>query len=123
MGDEQRRRSRHGAQLVGSGVHCPQDERERERSRDSEREADCECPQRASCQATLALHERDAKPGEWAELRADHHRPDDQDQRVLNDPDSGDHRREDHEGEKADGELGAFRRLLLYRLPDDGVGG
>ena len=34
----------------------------------------------------------------------------------------GDHRRDDHEGEEADRELGALGGLELDRLPDDGVG-
>ena len=81
----------------------------------------CECPQRASCEAAPAP-QRHAQPCEWPELRPDHHRPDDQDLRVLNDPESRDHRREDHEGEIADESSALSAGLLLYRLPDDGVG-
>lgn len=68
------------------------------------------------------MHQCDGEPGERAELRTDHHCPDDQNQRVRDDPECGDHGREDHEGEEADRKLCALGCLLLHRLPDDGVG-
>ena len=76
----------------------------------------------SASRAALALHERDAEAGERAELGADDHRSDDQDHRVLEDPERGDHRREHHEGDEAEGQLRALGRLELDRLPDDCVG-
>ena len=62
------------------------------------------------------------RPGERTELGADDHRADDQDDRVGDDPDRGDHGREHHEREKAAGENGALERARLDLLPDDRVG-
>ena len=68
------------------------------------------------------LDERHAERRERPELRADDHRPDDQDDRVGDDPDACDQGRDDHEREKAPGELRPLRRPRLDLLPDDGVG-
>ena len=77
---------------------------------------------RADGEPRLALHGGDAEAGDRAELRADHHRADDQDRRVLVDADRGEQPRQDHEGEVDAGELDVLRRPLLDLLPHHGVG-
>ena len=97
-------------------------QREQKRRADSGREPDCERFQRASRELPLPLDERDAETGERPELRADDHRSDDENDRVLDDPDRGDHRREKHEADEAKRELRALGGLRLDRFPDDRVG-
>ena len=72
--------------------------------------------------ARRALDQRDAEPGERAELRPDDHRADDQDRRVLVDADRRQQRRDDHEDQEDGGELDLLARPRLDLLPDDGVG-
>ena len=96
---------------------------EQEGGGDPEREADRERRQRAHGDVAAALDDRDAEPGERAELGPDDHRADDQDRRVEEDPDRGDQAGEDHEGEEVAAELGVLRGARLDLLPDDRVGG
>jgi hypothetical protein len=68
-----------------------------------------------------AAPHRDADPGKGSEFRANDHRADDQDLGVGEDAHRRDQRREHHEGEEADRELGALGGAELDLLPHDRV--
>ena len=110
-----------GGDLVGRGAGRPQYEHHPVGRRDRDREADRECEPRAPRERPAALHERDAEPGQRPELGPDHHRADDQDLRVGEDPDRRDQRRQNHERDEAERELRALGGAGLDLLPDDGV--
>jgi hypothetical protein len=95
---------------------------QREARGDGERKAHRQCAERAHGEVAPPLDERDAEAGKRAELRPDHHRADDEDLRVLDDPDRSDESREDHEGQVAPRELGTLGRMRLDALPDHRVG-
>ena len=90
--------------------------------RDRDREADRQREQRAQRQRRSALDERDADPGDRAELRADDHRADDEDRRVEQDADGRDEPGEHHERGERPVQLGGLRRPRRHLLPHDGVG-
>ena len=98
-------------------------EREQEDGGDPDRKADRERLERAPRDVAAALDRRDAEAGDRAELRADDHRPDDQDDLVGEDPDRRDQHRDHHEAEEARRELDVLRGPRLDLLPDDGVRG
>ena len=91
-------------------------------SRDRDREADRQREQRPQRERRSALDERDADPGDRAELRADDHRADDEDRRVEQDADGRDEPGEDHERGERPVQLGGLRRPRRHLLPHDGVG-
>ncbi len=76
-----------------------------DRGADRDAETDAESDERTPCERQATLDDGDADAGERAELGADHHRPDDQDQRVGEDPHGGDQRRDDHERDEGAREL------------------
>ena len=117
MRDEQRCRPGELGELVGRRTEGAKCQGEEERRSDPSGEADGEGFERTPRERAFALDERDAEPGEWPELRAYDHCSDDEDDRVLDDPEGGDHRREQHEADEAERELGALGRLLTRRSP------
>ena len=68
-------------------------------------------------------HDRDAERRERAELGADHHRADDQDRRVGEDPDRGEQRRDHHEGRKLKESSVLSLTVSLDLLPEHRVRG
>jgi hypothetical protein len=78
--------------------------------------------QRAAGEVGPALNERHGQAGQRAELRADHHGPDDQDRLVEQDPHRADLHGQHHERHEADRELGVLAGALLDLLPDDRIG-
>ena len=103
--------------VSGDDPGRPEDLRRQVGRGDRQREADRERDERAHRERPASLHERDAEPGDRPELRAHHHRADDQDRRVQQDPDRRDQRRQDHEREEHGREVHALRRPLLDLLP------
>ena len=118
--DEERRWV--GAELVRFLPERSEDQGSAERCSDGEREADGERDEGASGQREPSLHDGDAEASERSELGADHHGPDDQDDRVGEDAGAGDQRCEDHECEKAGREFRALGRSVFDLLPDNRIG-
>ncbi len=110
------------AQLVGRGTDRSEDQGAEHRGADRGAEADTESDERAPGERQPSLDDRDAHACDRAELGADHHRPDDQNERVGEDPHGGDQRRDDHERDEGARELCRLGGALLDLLPHDRVG-
>ncbi len=118
MGDELGELAAVEGEVVRGQAELLDRQRDEEANRDRDREPDGQCVQRSKRQLATLLHQGDAQPAEWPELRTDDHRPDDQDRRVEEDPGRRDQDREHHERDEVARQLDVLGGARLDLLPD-----
>ena len=97
IGDEVGERVGIDDEVVGSEPDGVDEQRQHQRRGDADRKADRERAEGALGDVGTALDEGDAETGDRSELGAEDHRAHDQDRRVEEDSDRGDHAGERHE--------------------------